>query len=134
MIRCTVSVAFFLALMACSAWAEDDARNPCYQYYPNIEGETLLDNEKVVIQRFVFPPGVWEGVHAHPAGQIYIHIKGGQWTVRYGNSTETMVSETGSVGWYGPVPLSAQHESVNSGVEPIELIWVTLKSECMATQ
>ena len=106
--------------------------SPCHQYYPNIEGVVLLENDKVVVQRFTFPPGQWEGVHAHPSNQLYIHIKGGEWMVRYGEQVETAKSETGSVGWYGPVPLHADHESMNSGNQPIDLIWVTLKSECAA--
>ena len=129
-----------LILFACfwvsisNVWAENGPASPCHQYYPNISGEVLLENGKVVVQRFVFPPGVWEGVHSHPPDQLYIHVKGGQWTVRYGAWQDTMMSETGSVGWYGPVALSADHESVNSGPEPIELIWVTLKSECMKSE
>ena len=111
--------------------AADGPESPCHQYYPNVPGEVLLENDKVVVQRFVFEPGQWEGVHAHPPDQLYIHIKGGEWTVRYGNWKETSRSETGSVGWYGPVELSADHESVNSGDDPIDLIWVTLKSGCM---
>lgn len=105
--------------------------SPCHQYYPNIPGQVLLENDKVVVQRFIFPPGQREGVHAHPPDQLYIHIKGGHWTVRYGDHKESGYSETGSVGWYGPVELSADHESVNTGDEPIDLIWVTLKESCM---
>ena len=106
-------------------------KNPCHQHYPNIPGELLLENEKVVVQKFIFPPGQWEGIHSHPPDQLYIHIKGGEWTVKYGEKIfPAQRSETGSVGWYGPVPLSARHESVNSGDEPIELIWVTLKQDC----
>ena len=105
--------------------------SPCHQYYPNIPGKVLLENDKVVVQSFTFPAGQWEGVHSHPPGQVYIHIKGGEWTVRFGDHVEKGFSETGSVGWYGPVELSADHESVNTGNEPIELIWVTLKSECV---
>lgn len=104
--------------------------SPCHQHYPNIPGEGLLENDKVVVQRFIFPPGQWEGLHAHPPDQLYIHIKGGTWTVRYGEQQESGFSETGSVGWYGPVPLSADHESVNAGDAPIDLIWVTLKTGC----
>ena len=111
--------------------AESGPESPCHQYYPNIPGQVLLENDKVVVQRFIFPPGQWEGVHSHPPDQLYIHIKGGHWTVRFGDKKETGWSETGSVGWYGPVELSADHESVNSGDEPIDLIWVTLKSGCM---
>jgi predicted metal-dependent enzyme (double-stranded beta helix superfamily) len=105
-------------------------KSSCYQHYPNIPDELLLENDKVVVQRFVFPPGQWEAVHSHPPGQIYIPIKGGEWTVRFGDRIQKGYSETGSVGWYGPVELSADHESVNFGDEPIDLIWVTLKSEC----
>ncbi len=108
--------------------------SPCHQYYPNVPGEVLLENDKVVVQRFIFQPGQWEGVHAHPPDQLYIHVKGGEWTVRYGSRTDSGYSETGSVGWYGPVPLSADHESVNSGDEPIDLIWVTLKSGCLGQE
>lgn len=104
--------------------------SPCHQYYPNIPGEVLLENEHVVVQRFVFQPGVWEGVHAHPHGGLFIHIRGGHWTVRNGDRVTSGWSETGSVGWYGPIDLSQDHESMNSGNEPIDLIWVTLKSEC----
>jgi hypothetical protein len=111
--------------------AKDNAQpSPCHQYYPNIPGKVLLENDKVVVQRFTFPPGQWEGVHSHPPDQLYIHIKGGKWTVRNGARIESGWSETGSVGWYGPVDLSEDHESVNSGDEPIDLIWVTLKSGC----
>jgi len=113
----------------------DVARNPCHQYYPNIPGEVLLENEKIVVQKFIFPPGQWEGVHSHPPNQLYIHLKGGEWTVKYGEKTyPPQISATGSVRWYGPVPLSSNHESVYSGDEPIELIWVTLKESCLNLQ
>ena len=102
----------------------------CHQSYPNIPGRVLLENDKVVVQRFVFPPGQWEGVHAYPPNQLFIHLKGGEWTVRYGRHQQTVTSPTGSVGWFGPVSLAQDHESVNSGTEPIDLIWVTLKEGC----
>jgi len=126
--------AFYLGMQTGMASASNPAQSiSCHQYYPNIPGKVLLENDKVVVQRFIFPPGKWEGVHSHPPGQVYIHIKGGEWTVRFGDHIEKGFSETGSVGWYGPVELSANHESVNSGDEPIDLIWVTLKSECGKT-
>ena len=124
----------FALLLLCSTVFNvfaDETNNPCHQYYPNIQGDVLLENEKVVVQKFTFPPGQWEGVHSHPPDQLYIHLKGGHWTVKYGDTTyPAEFSPTGSVGWYGPVPLSAQHESMNAGNEPIELIWVTLKESC----
>jgi len=102
----------------------------CRQEYPNIPGTVLLENDKVIVQKFTFPPGQWEGVHAHPPNQLYIHLKGGTWKVRFGDTQNTGDSANGSVGWYGPVHLEQDHESVNVGEEPIELIWVTLKESC----
>lgn len=127
-----LSVLLLIHLAPITARADQhEPLSPCHQYYPNIPGEVLLENDKVVVQRFIFPPGQWEGVHSHPPDQLYIHIKGGHWTVRYGKKMHSGYSETGSVGWYGPVDLSADHESVNSGDEPIDLIWVTLKDGCL---
>ena len=79
-----------LSILSGTVTATGEAANPCHQYSPNIDGEVLLENDKLVVQSFVFPPEVWEGVHSHPAGQVYIHVKGGQWTVRCGESLETM--------------------------------------------
>ena len=108
-------------------------RSPCHQYYPNIPGELLLENDKLVVQRFTIEPGQWEGIHRHPPDQLYIHVKGGQWTVKYGDEAETEFSPTGEIGWSDTATkLSAQHESGNSGDEPIDLIWVALKPGCMA--
>lgn len=134
MSSCKPLIAFVSLFLSAAGFAEE-SRNPCHQYYPNIQGEVLLENDKVVVQRFIFPPGQWEGVHSHPPDQLYIHLKGGLWTVRYGDKIyPPQIAETGSVGWYGPVPLSANHESVNSGNEPIDLIWVTLKDGCLKGQ
>ena len=102
----------------------------CGQSYPNIRGKLLLENNKVVVQRFSFPPGQWEGVHSHPANQLYIHLTEANWKVRYGDRIETGSFPAGSIGWFGPVGLEEDHESVNIGDEPIELIWVTLKEGC----
>jgi len=131
----TFAAGVLLALVGAvgyDAYSAYSAYGSCRQTYPNIPGRLLLENEKVVVQRFTFPPGQWEGVHAHPPNQLYIHLKGGRWTVRYGDRRETAISSTGSVGWFGPVSLSEDHESMNAGTEPIELIWVTLKEGCAA--
>ncbi len=39
-------------------------------FYPNIPGELLLENDKVVVQKFIVEPGQWEGVHTRPGDQI----------------------------------------------------------------
>jgi len=100
--------------------------------YPNLadpDGEVLLENDRVVVQRFIVGPGEWEGIHSHPGNQVYIHIKGGIWSGRTGGVQRdgTNFSEPGSVGWMRAIPLSEGHESGNTGDTPIDLIWVTLK-------
>lgn len=98
-----------------------------HQNYPNIPGEVVFENDKVVVQRYVVQPGQWEGVHTHSGNQLYVHLKGGEWTMRYGDKKETSVAKDGSVGWMEKVTLSQDHESGNTGKEPIEFLWITLK-------
>jgi quercetin dioxygenase-like cupin family protein len=110
--------------------AEDD--KPFLLTYPNLEdsdGEVVLSNDHVVLQRLVVGPGEWEGIHSHPGNQIYVHIKGGEWSGRLGGKSEYsgIVSPDGEVGWMDAIPLSAGHDSGNTGDTPIDLIYVTLK-------
>ncbi len=102
--------------------------------YPNLDnpdGEVLLENEHVVLQRFVVGPGEWEGIHSHPGNQVYVHIKGGEWSGRAGGKPtySAEVDVDGAVGWMPAIPLSEGHESGNTGDTPIDLIWVTLKGD-----
>jgi hypothetical protein len=98
-----------------------------YQHYPNIPGEVVFENDRVVVQRYVVQPGQWEGVHTHSGNQLYVHLKGGEWTMRYGDKKETSIAKDGSVGWMDKVTLSQDHESGNTGTTPIEFLWITLK-------
>ena len=98
--------------------------------YPNVPGEDLLDNELVIVQRFVMNPGQWEGVHAHQPNMLYVHIRGGQWASRTFNEPAAAYpdpSADGSVGWIEPVELDVGHESGNVGATPIDFLWVSLK-------
>jgi len=106
--------------------------------YPNLddsEGKVLLTNEHVVVQRLVVPAGEWEGIHSHPGNQVYVHIHGGEWSGRLGGELEYSgsVSEDGSIGWMDAIPLSAGHNSGNTGDTPIDLIYVTLKGDAPIT-
>ncbi len=133
MYRIQMLLLFPFFLTASANQHGDGPPNPCHMYYPNIPGEVLLENDKLVVQRFIIEPGQWEGIHRHPADQLYIHVKGGEWTVKYGDDAETSVSPTGKVGWSDTsTEFSAMHESGNTGDEPIDLIWVNLKPGCMA--
>ena len=96
-------------------------------FYPNIPGELQLANDKVIVQKFIIEPGQWEGLHTHPGNQIYVHIRGGEWTVRRNGQERVSHAANGSVGWSGVTTEDEQHESGNTGDAPIELVWVTLQ-------
>jgi len=105
---------------------------PKYQdlNYPNIPGEDLLENDPVIVQRFIVKPGQWEGVHAHCPDMLYIHIKGGQWAAKTYTEPERPYpnpSPDGEVGWMPTIDISVGHQSGNIGKNPIDLVWVTLK-------
>ena len=116
-------------------------QKPKYFYvnYPQIPGEDILENDLVIVQRFLVAPGQFEGVHAHPPDQLYIHVKGGRWEVRSKNPPPPRPpnpnrpagagagSPDGSIGWYHPIDISEEHQSGNVGDAPIDLIWITLK-------
>jgi len=101
-----------------------------YLNYPDIPGEDLLENDRVIVQRFTVQPGQWEGVHAHRPNTLYIHIKGGYWADR----TNTQPVRTyppdpdGAVDWQRTFDISEGHQSGNVGKEPIDIIWVSLKN------
>jgi len=102
--------------------------------YPNLDdsgGEVVLTNDLVVLQRLVVPAGEWEGIHSHPGNQIFVHIKGGEWSGRLGGKSaySGSISPDGGVGWMDAIPLSAGHDSGNTGDTPIDLIYVTLKDD-----
>jgi len=133
MIRLLLLLPVSLYCLAAVAGEHEGPPNPCHQFYPNIPGELLLENDKLVVQRFVIEPGQWEGIHRHPPDQLYVHIKGGQWTVKYGENAETEYSPTGEIGWSDTATeMSDRHESGNTGDEPIDLVWVALKPGCLA--
>ena len=133
---------FLVLLMGCASTAPDRAASepvaeadiPFLLTYPNLEnsgGEVLLENEHVVVQRFIVAPGEWEGLHAHPGNQVYVHVNGGEWSGRAGGKPTYSGSESedGAVGWMEEIPISEEHESGNTGNNPIDLIWVTLKDD-----
>jgi hypothetical protein len=110
--------------------ASPDARAAEYLNYPNIPGEDVLDNDRVIVQRFLVGAGEWEGVHAHQPNTFYIHVQGGLWAVRSKDTPAQVydhASADSSVGWMPAIPISEEHQSGNAGVAPIDLIWVTLK-------
>src|SRR5207344_3381283 len=45
--------------------------------YANLEGEVLLDNPRVFVQKFVVRPGQSTGRRTHPGNQLVVFVKGG---------------------------------------------------------
>jgi hypothetical protein len=112
------------------ATAEED--QPFRLTYPNLEnsnGEVVLTNGHVVLQRLVVGPGEWEGIHSHSGNQVYVHIKGGIWSERRGGvqSAPSPLLKAGSVGWIDAIDLSQGHDMGNTGDTTIDLVLVTLK-------
>ena len=111
------------------------------QTYPNVEGETLLEDDRVIVQRFVLEPGQWEGVHEHPKHQLVVVVNAtDELTYRIGDSNKVFTRENDeelqritSFWRPGPVLLSDDHESGNTGTRPLEWIAITFKSESIAT-
>jgi mannose-6-phosphate isomerase-like protein (cupin superfamily) len=98
------------------------------QAYPNISMETLLENERMIVQRGQVEPGQWTGIHSHPGNQICIYIKGGNWSERrIGGQEASGFSGAGSMDWIDAVELGERHESGNIGDTTIDFVQITLK-------
>ena len=95
-------IAFAIFFIAQNVHAEN--LSPYLLNYPNLndpDGEVVLNNQYVVLQKLIVGPGEWEGIHSHPGNQIYVHIKGGYWSGMLGGQFEYQheFDADGSVGW-----------------------------------
>ena len=89
--------------------------------YSKLTGTIALENDQVVVERFIIPPGRSTGHHTHPAHELLVFVKGGVLT-KAGRST---LWSDGRVIWMQD---PGQDEgSTNTGRTPLELLWVTLK-------
>jgi predicted metal-dependent enzyme (double-stranded beta helix superfamily) len=93
--------------------------------YANLEGEVLLDNPRVFVQKFILKPGQSTGRRTHPGDQLLVFIKGGVLTSPAGRST---LWRDGRVAWHNAADGTAEG-STNTGTTPIEMVWVTLKPD-----
>jgi hypothetical protein len=112
----------WIALLApCGVAAEPPEYGPTYA---DLRGETLLDNARVIVRKFVIEPGQSTGRHTHPGDQLAVFIRGGVLTSRAtGRST---LWRDGRVLWQNATDPD-DDGSTNSGANPIEVLWVTLK-------
>ena len=96
------------------------------QYGPtfaNLRGEVVLDNTRVLVEKFVIQPGQSTGLHAHPSDQLLVFVKGGVLRSAAGRST---LWRDGRVVWQSATE-RADDGSTNTGAAPIEIICVALK-------
>lgn len=109
------------------------------QTYPNIEGQTLLEDDRVIVQKFVLEPGQWEGVHSHPEHQLVIVLQtSDEVSTRYGDNVRVITNEGDNLDrvftwWRPPVDISEDHESGNTGTRNLEWIAITFKSDSITT-
>jgi hypothetical protein len=94
--------------------------------YERLQGEVLLDNPRVLVQKFVIQPGQSTGRRTHPGDQLLVFVKGGVLTSEGGRST---LWRDGRVMWRDSARLDEDADlgSTNTGAATIEMIWVTLK-------
>jgi quercetin dioxygenase-like cupin family protein len=91
--------------------------------YANLQGEVVLENARVRVEKFVILPGTSTGLHTHPADQLLVFVKGGVLTAASGRST---LWRDGRVEWQS-ARAAADPGSTNTGPAPIEIICVNLK-------
>jgi hypothetical protein len=91
--------------------------------YANLQGEVLLDNPRVFVQKFVVKPGQSTGRRTRPGDQLLVFIKGGVLTSPSGRPT---LWRDGRVVWRNAID-GGDDGGTNTGATPMEMIWVTLK-------
>jgi quercetin dioxygenase-like cupin family protein len=92
--------------------------------YANLKGEVLLDNARVLVQKFVVEPGQATGRRTHPADQLLVFIKGG--VLRSQATGRATLWKDGRVVWENATD-PADEGSTNIGPAPIEVDLVTFK-------
>jgi hypothetical protein len=86
--------------------------------------EVLLDNQRVVVEKFVIAPGQWTGRREPRGDQLLVFIKGGVLTSK--TTGRAVLWRDGRVVWHASTE-AADEGCTNRGATPIELLWVTLK-------
>jgi quercetin dioxygenase-like cupin family protein len=91
--------------------------------FANLQGEVVLDNPRVMVQKFVLQAGQSTGLHSHPSDQLWVFVKGGVLRSQSGRST---LWRDGRVLWQN-VTERTDEGSTNAGAAPIVMICVSLK-------
>jgi predicted metal-dependent enzyme (double-stranded beta helix superfamily) len=109
------------ALPVCGVAAESPPSDPSYA---GLQGAVLLDNARVLVQKFTVQPGQSTGGHMHPADQLLVFIKGG--VLRSQATGRSTLWKDGGVAWQNAAD-PADEGSTNAGGTPIEMDLVTFK-------
>jgi hypothetical protein len=122
-LNCLLALAalwFTQAVVAANRAEKGDAKQPLFA---RVDGTTALENERVVVQRFIIQPGQSTGPEVHGPRQLLVFVKGGVLT---SNTTErSSFWPDGRVVWLDE---SARDQGeTNTGHGPIELLWIVLK-------
>jgi beta-alanine degradation protein BauB len=91
--------------------------------YANLQGQVVLENNRVRVEKYILQPGQSTGLHTHPADQLLVFVKGGVLTLESGRST---LWKDGRVLWQNATD-RPDGGSTNTGKTPIEIICVNLK-------
>jgi hypothetical protein len=91
--------------------------------YADVPPTAVLENDRVVVRRFIIQPGQSTGRQAHGAHQLLVFVKGGVLTSNAGGRSSLWPD--GRVVWLDRAASDAG--SKNSGGRPIELLWIVLK-------
>jgi predicted metal-dependent enzyme (double-stranded beta helix superfamily) len=92
--------------------------------FAGLQGEVLLDNARVFVQKFVVEPGQSTGRHMHPADQLLVFIKGG--VLKSQATGRATLWRDGRVEWQSATD-PADEGATNTGATPIDMDLVTLK-------
>jgi hypothetical protein len=90
--------------------------------FASLNGEKVLDNNRVLVEKFVINPGQTTGTYTHPTDQLWVFIKGGVLT----SAGRSILWREGRVQWHSASDADSAG-SVNTGATPIEIIAVSLK-------
>ena len=91
--------------------------------FANLQGEVVLDNPRVNVEKFMLQPGQPTGAQRHPLDQLWVFVKGGVLTSSEGRAT---LWRDGRVLWRSASE-RPDTGSTNTGATPIVLICVNLK-------
>jgi hypothetical protein len=87
-------------------------------------GAVVLENDKVIVRRYLLQPGMATGMHSHSRDYVRVILQGGtvEITALNGPSRAEQV-EAGSVAWRS----KNTHDSKNIGGGPIEGLVIEIK-------